>query len=490
MEAAAEEKLRSKNVRRVELHGHTWYSCQACAMSPKELLDTALILGISGMAVTDYGYVSALPEIANHRKQRGVAGFKLAAGMDAMTESLAEEFCTPELRDAWGYGQHMLTMIAVNETGRRNLYFNTSMGSISGHERRDDPPTFSPFLIGQMREGILLGSSGEKGELFELLAEKYRKKRERHLSEIEQDIRHLVNYLDFLEIFPYTPTCGLDKGTVIRIHKDIVRLGEEYGKPVAASAAPMCARETRDVDMLNYAYDKDTPLRPFLKTAELLEELSYLGEDNAYEIVVEQPEKLMSRMEPYALVTEKKWCPEVLCPFSKEELADWLNQKYWAMVPSRTKGRYKLRSTPFSFRDEELIFNWKNKREKELCLEMLSGLEDGLQIYPAANYYHGYDLTYNQPVEEEYYEAKGIGHSCLEENCRFVPKAAQCMETIGVDETHYCLIPSEMECEEELPTCISTFRHLEMISVLQFPIEVLKHIVFSVTFVKDCAIFI
>lgn len=470
--------------KRAELHGHTWYSRQSCAVSPKELLDGARMAGAAGMAVTDYGYVAAMPEIETYLMELGDSDFRLAAGMDAMTDSLTEEFYSQKLQKAWGMGQYMLTLLALNEEGRRNLYFYSSMGSMSGQDRIEMPPIFSRFVIWQIREGILVGSSGEKGELFALLAEKYRSDRIRDLYEIERDMEQLVKWLDFLELFPYDPSCGLDRDTVIRIHQDIVELGDRYGKPVTASAAPMCIREIQEIGRISFVCDKETAHRRFLKTDELLQEFSYLGKEKAYEVVVKQPFRIMDEMQPYSMIQQERQYPAFACQRSGKELADWLNQQYRFLLPRRSKKKYAQNSEPFAWGNEMLIFNWKDKKEIEYCRDMLKKLEKGIQLIPAAKYRRGYDAVLKKQIAESYCRSREKGHSQLPDGRYPYPKEAQCVDTIEEDPSHDCIIPSEIFTAEMYPFCISTSRKQEFVNVLQFPVEYLKQTLLMVEYVE------
>lgn len=187
-----------------------------------------------------------------------------------------------------------LIILARNQTGLRNLYKLVSLGHLE-HFQRKQYPVMPKSLIDENREGLIMGSACEAGELFQAVA--------RHSSWAE--LRRIASWYDYLEIQPISNnafmlrpdksgrTMARDEEELQDFNRKIVELGHEMGKPVAA---------TGDVHFLDpedeiYRHillntkgfdDADAP-NPlyFRSTDEMLREFSYLGEDTAREVVIE-----------------------------------------------------------------------------------------------------------------------------------------------------------------------------------------------------------
>jgi DNA polymerase-3 subunit alpha (Gram-positive type) len=140
------------------------------------------------------------------------------------------------------------------------------------------------------REGLILGSACEAGELFRAVAGR-KKSREELLA--------IASYYDYLEIQPVQNNRFLIKEGVAESYDDlrdmnrlIVGLGDELGKPVAATCdvhfADARDEVFRKVLQAGQEYEdaESQPPLYFRSTAEMLEEFSYLGPDRAYKAVV------------------------------------------------------------------------------------------------------------------------------------------------------------------------------------------------------------
>ncbi|HHX13091.1 MAG TPA: PolC-type DNA polymerase III, partial [Clostridiales bacterium] len=211
------------------------------------------------------------------------------------------------------------------------------MVSLSHIEYFNKRPKIPKSLFNQCREGILLGTACEAGELFRAVVG----------NKSREYISKLVDHYDYLEIQPLCNNDFLlrtDKGSgrevnseedLININKKIVALGEEYNKPVVAT----CDVHFLDPDDVIYRKIilagkgfKDTDEMPGLylrTTEEMLKEFMYLGSEKAEELVITNTNLIADRIEKISPVRPDK-CPPVI-EKSDEELRSICYEKAHSM---------------------------------------------------------------------------------------------------------------------------------------------------------------
>lgn len=205
-------------------------------------------------------------------------------------------------------------ILVKNYTGLRNLYELVSMAHIDYFFRRPRIPK-SKFM--QMREGLILGSACEAGELYRALLD----------GEPKQRIEELVHFYDYLEIQPLgNNKFMIDSPRVENIHsmediknmnRKIVELGKTYGKPVVATC------DVHFIDPDDAAYRKiimaaegfpDADNQPplyFRTTDEMLAEFDYLGEEKAREVVITNTNLIADQIEKIKPIPDETFPPKI-----------------------------------------------------------------------------------------------------------------------------------------------------------------------------------
>ena len=205
-------------------------------------------------------------------------------------------------------------ILAKNDVGRVNLYRLISMSHLTYFARRPRIPK-SEFL--RHREGLIIGSACEAGELYSALLD----------NKSEEAIARLVNFYDYLEIQPLGNNRFMiesDKHDNIQsiedlkeINRKIVKLGEEFHKPVVATCDVHFLEPEdevyRRIVMAGQGFaDADNQAPLYLRTTEeMLEEFAYLGSKKAYEVVVTNTNLIANQIEKISPVRPDK-CPPVI----------------------------------------------------------------------------------------------------------------------------------------------------------------------------------
>lgn len=204
-------------------------------------------------------------------------------------------------------------VLAKNDIGRINLYRLVSQSHLTYFYRR---PKVPKSLLTKYREGLIIGSACEAGELYRAILN----------DRPEEEISRIAQYYDYLEIQPLGNNGFMlkkqDSGVksiedLQKINKRIVNLGKELKKPVVATC------DVHFLDPQDEVYrriimagkgfsDADDQAPLYLRTTEeMLEEFSYLGSDVAEEVVITNTKRIADMCEPISPVRPDK-CPPII----------------------------------------------------------------------------------------------------------------------------------------------------------------------------------
>ena len=213
--------------------------------------------------------------------------------------------------DARKLPYYHIIIFAKDYVGLKNLYKLVSFSHIRYFNRR---PRIPRSLLNRYREGLIVGSACERGELYQSI---YKKKP-------EEEIKAIAKYYDYLEIQPlgnneFYLREGLlnSKEELIQINKDIVDLGDKLSIPVVGTCDVHFLNPEdeiyRRIIMAGQGYDDADNQAPlyFRTTEEMLKEFDYLSEEKAYEIVVTNTNKIADMIERISPISDEKCPPHI-----------------------------------------------------------------------------------------------------------------------------------------------------------------------------------
>lgn len=288
--------------KRVELHCHTNMSTMDAVSSAKALIKTAAKWGWPAIAITDHGCVQAFPEAMSAAKDNDI---KVIYGVEGYLVG----------DDVKQKRAHHIIILAKNPIGLRNLYKLISMSNLRFFFKKR--PRLPKALIAEYREGLIIGSACEAGELMRAIV----------AGASEEELLEIASFYDYLEIQPIGnnaflkreasfPNINTDED-LINLNLKVAELAKKLGKPLIA---------TCDVHFLNPDDSiyrailmkgtgfKDADMQPplYLRTTEeMLAEFTYLGEKAAYEAVVTNPRMIADSVEKFKPIPDGLYSPMI-----------------------------------------------------------------------------------------------------------------------------------------------------------------------------------
>ena len=299
------EKQDNAPEKRVELHLHTNMSAMDGMTSAKELVSRAIAWGHKAIAITDHGVVQAFPEACNTAAK---AGIKIIYGMEGY---LVDD---DAFYDDYGFGvddeipaeyidkvraekTYHIIIIAKNTQGLKNLYKLITDSNLKFFKRR---PRIPRHRLMQFREGLIIGSACEAGELYRALVDQ----------KSDEDVLRIASFYDYLEIQPNGNNAFMLRSQDERyerfktvedlenVDRQIIHIADKLGKMVVATCDVHFIDPGnavfREILMTSMGFSDASQQAPlyFRTTDEMLAEFAYLGEETAKEVVITNPNKI------------------------------------------------------------------------------------------------------------------------------------------------------------------------------------------------------
>ena len=214
-------------------------------------------------------------------------------------------------------------LLVKNKVGLKNLYKIISKSYLSYYRRYPRTPK---SFIDAHREGLIIGSACEAGELYQAILS----------GATDSEIERIASYYDYLEIQPLSNNAFMvddgilpDIEAVKNINRRIYELGKKLNKPVCATCDAHFLNKEDEIErqiLVSSKYkDADRETGLYLRTTEeMLKEFEYLGKDAAYEVVVTNTNLIADMVEKVRPIPEGNYPPSL--PGVNEEL----EQMCWA----------------------------------------------------------------------------------------------------------------------------------------------------------------
>ena len=311
------EKDEHEGEKRVELHCHTNMSAKDAVSSADAIVRQAYEWGHKAIAITDHGVVQAYPAAAGAVKAIRKSGgdFKVIYGVESyFVDDVNNDIKDLNAKQTAKFRYHQIILVK-NLTGLKNLYKLVSEAHL--HDFRGKPLTMRSKLD-KLREGLILGSACEQGELYRAIIDE----------KPEEELLRIADYYDYLEIQPlgnnafmvressYPDKKDKKTGAVIpnrfkkvtdfevikSFNRKVVELADKLGKPVVATGDVHFLKKSDDIIrkilMAGQGFedfDNQAPL--YLKTTdEMLADFDYFGE-RAREFVIDNPNKIANMVD-------------------------------------------------------------------------------------------------------------------------------------------------------------------------------------------------
>ena len=253
----------------------------------------------------------------------------LALIFDKMTSRLKEEgifdidrmnYVMSERADPLKLRTYHQIILVKNKTGLKNLYKLVSDSYLKYYRRN---PRIPKTRLTELREGLIIGSACEAGELFRAVLD----------NRPEDELIEMASFYDYLEIQPICNNMFLiaegkvaDEEGLRDLNRRIIDIGKKAGRPVVATC------DVHYLDPEDEIYrrillsgmkfkDADHETKLYYRTTEeMLAEFDYLGEETAREIVITNPRRIADMIETVRPIPEGNYPPHI--DGAEEELTE------------------------------------------------------------------------------------------------------------------------------------------------------------------------
>ena len=303
-----------EGIHRVELHCHTKMSRMDGLNDVGSLLETAVRWKQPAIAITDHGIVQSFPDAREKALKLAKKGtpIKVIYGMEGYVFDDADCIREDGSIDIKKKNTNHIILLAVNQEGIKNLYRLVSFSHLDYFYKR---PRLPKSVIAKHREGLIIGSACEAGEVFQTILS----------GASEERIDEVASFYDYLEIQPLINNQFMvDKGIVANkeelreLNRKVIQCGERLDKLVCATTdAHYDEPESaiyRNAILGSMGFDNaENGQGLYLRTTEeMLEEFAYLGEELAYKVVVENPNTIADLIDDDVRpVPEGKFAPVI-----------------------------------------------------------------------------------------------------------------------------------------------------------------------------------
>lgn len=280
--------------KRVEFHLHTKMSGLDGLLDVEDAVKQAADWGHSAIAITDHGVVQSFPQAYFAGQKYGV---KILYGLEGYLIDHEKE------------RPYHIIILAKNQVGLKNLYKLVSLSHIEHFYRR---PRIPREDLKQYREGLILGSACEQGEVYQAILRN------------DDNIAEIAKFYDYLEIQPLGNNEFLIGTEYVKSttdlennNKQIYDLGKTLNIPVVATGDVHFLRPAdalyRTILLMGQGFEdaeRQAPLY-YRTTEEMLAEFSYLGSEIAYEVVVTQPNAIAEEIKSLVPIPQGLHPPKI-----------------------------------------------------------------------------------------------------------------------------------------------------------------------------------